>query len=131
MATKICVAVRVRPLNDNGESELFYSTPYSLTLTDKRHGSENIVVMQDTRTSITNPVTNEQRTFSFDHSIWSCSPKDAHYRGQEYVFENLGTQLLNNAFDGYNACLFAYGQTGSGKPVCLSLLSLARSASHH
>lgn len=23
--------------------------------------------------------------------------------------------VLNNAFDGYNACLFAYGQTGSGK----------------
>ena len=24
-------------------------------------------------------------------------------------------EVLNNAFDGYNACLFAYGQTGSGK----------------
>jgi len=23
--------------------------------------------------------------------------------------------VLNNAFQGYNACLFAYGQTGSGK----------------
>lgn len=23
--------------------------------------------------------------------------------------------MLNNAFEGYNACLFAYGQTGSGK----------------
>jgi kinesin family protein 1 len=23
--------------------------------------------------------------------------------------------VLNNAFEGYNACLFAYGQTGSGK----------------
>lgn len=23
--------------------------------------------------------------------------------------------MLDNAFDGYNACLFAYGQTGSGK----------------
>ena len=24
-------------------------------------------------------------------------------------------EMLNNAFEGYNACLFAYGQTGSGK----------------
>jgi len=23
--------------------------------------------------------------------------------------------VLNNAFEGFNACLFAYGQTGSGK----------------
>lgn len=24
-------------------------------------------------------------------------------------------EVLDNAFNGYNACLFAYGQTGSGK----------------
>lgn len=27
----------------------------------------------------------------------------------------MGQEVLNNAFDGFNACLFAYGQTGSGK----------------
>lgn len=26
-----------------------------------------------------------------------------------------GNEVLNNAFEGFNACLFAYGQTGSGK----------------
>lgn len=26
-----------------------------------------------------------------------------------------GKEVLDNAFAGYNACLFAYGQTGSGK----------------
>ena len=26
-----------------------------------------------------------------------------------------GIEVLNNAFEGFNACLFAYGQTGSGK----------------
>ena len=35
-------------------------------------------------------------------------------RLQEHVFNTLGTDLLDNAFKGYNACLFAYGQTGSG-----------------
>jgi len=32
---------------------------------------------------------------------------------QERVFEALGRDILANAFDGYNACIFAYGQTGN------------------
>ena len=28
---------------------------------------------------------------------------------------DLGGPLLDNAFEGYNNCIFAYGQTGSGK----------------
>ncbi len=31
------------------------------------------------------------------------------------VFESVGKQILDNAWDGYHCCLFAYGQTGSGK----------------
>ncbi|GCC36624.1 hypothetical protein chiPu_0015119 [Chiloscyllium punctatum] len=34
---------------------------------------------------------------------------------QDIVFKCLGENLLQNAFQGYNACIFAYGQTGSGK----------------
>ncbi|KAB0361352.1 hypothetical protein FD754_005508 [Muntiacus muntjak] len=34
---------------------------------------------------------------------------------QDDVFKCLGENILQNAFDGYNACIFAYGQTGSGK----------------
>ncbi|XP_051575077.1 kinesin-like protein KIF13A isoform X1 [Myxocyprinus asiaticus] len=37
------------------------------------------------------------------------------YAGQEVVFKCLGVGILDNAFQGYNACIFAYGQTGSGK----------------
>ena len=32
-----------------------------------------------------------------------------------FVIYSQGIELLENAFQGYNACLFAYGQTGSGK----------------
>ncbi|XP_069469694.1 kinesin-like protein KIF13A isoform X1 [Ambystoma mexicanum] len=39
----------------------------------------------------------------------------AKYAGQEVVFKSLGEGILDNAFQGYNACIFAYGQTGSGK----------------
>ena len=31
------------------------------------------------------------------------------------VYKDLGTTVLESAFQGYNACVFAYGQTGSGK----------------
>jgi hypothetical protein len=31
------------------------------------------------------------------------------------VFADLGKEVLDNAWQGYNSCLFAYGQTGSGK----------------
>uniref|UniRef100_A0A8C7IWN6 Kinesin family member 13A n=1 Tax=Oncorhynchus kisutch TaxID=8019 RepID=A0A8C7IWN6_ONCKI len=37
------------------------------------------------------------------------------FEGQEVVFQCLGEGILENAFQGYNACIFAYGQTGSGK----------------
>lgn len=33
-------------------------------------------------------------------------------KGQEVVFKCLGEGILENAFQGYNACIFAYGQTG-------------------
>lgn len=31
------------------------------------------------------------------------------------VFSDLGMDVIDSAFQGYNACIFAYGQTGSGK----------------
>ena len=32
-----------------------------------------------------------------------------------FAFSDLGTGVVDNAFNGYNVCVFAYGQTGSGK----------------
>jgi len=34
---------------------------------------------------------------------------------QQRVYDDLGANLLNHSFEGYNTCIFAYGQTGSGK----------------
>ena len=56
-----------------------------------------------------------QRVFAFDKSYWSFDKKDKSYAGQDSLFNDLGTPLLDNAFQGYNNCIFAYGQTGSGK----------------
>ncbi|KFP65948.1 Kinesin-like KIF13B, partial [Cariama cristata] len=56
------------------------------------------------------------QVFAYDHCFWSMdeSVKDK-YAGQDVVFKCLGENILQNAFEGYNACIFAYGQTGSGK----------------
>ena len=32
-----------------------------------------------------------------------------HYSDQDDVYKALGQQVLNNAWEGYNCCLFAYG----------------------
>ncbi|KFV49114.1 Kinesin-like KIF13B, partial [Tyto alba] len=56
------------------------------------------------------------QVFAYDHCFWSMdeSVKEK-YAGQDVVFKCLGENILQNAFEGYNACIFAYGQTGSGK----------------
>uniref|UniRef100_A0A4W3IBF0 Kinesin family member 13A n=1 Tax=Callorhinchus milii TaxID=7868 RepID=A0A4W3IBF0_CALMI len=63
-------------------------------------------------------VSNHDRkeVFAFDYCFWSMDEANkAKYAGQEIVFKCLGEGILENAFQGYNACIFAYGQTGSGK----------------
>ena len=37
------------------------------------------------------------------------------FADQEDLFNGVGKEVLANALEGFNACVFAYGQTGSGK----------------
>ncbi|KAI8484284.1 stAR- lipid transfer, partial [Branchiostoma belcheri] len=53
--------------------------------------------------------------FVFDYSYWSVDQNSPDYAAQEQIFQDLGTDVLASAFEGYNACVFAYGQTGTGK----------------
>lgn len=55
------------------------------------------------------------KEFTFDHSYWSHDTLDTNFASQEKVYNDLGTEVVDCAFEGYNACVFAYGQTGSGK----------------
>jgi len=57
----------------------------------------------------------KENVFAFDKSYWSFDRADSHYAGQDNLHTDLGKPLLDNAFQGYNNCIFAYGQTGSGK----------------
>jgi kinesin family protein 1 len=91
-------------------------------------GAKCIVQMKDAQTILVPPPEAEERmrsgkgakdmgqkVFAFDKSYWSFDRSDPHYAGQDNLHHDLGKPLLDNAFQGYNNCIFAYGQTGSGK----------------
>jgi len=78
------------------------------------------------QTSITDVDSGNKRDFAFDYSFWSHDqfettaegmlvPVDDKYADQMKVYEALGKEVLDNAWNGYHCCLFAYGQTGAGK----------------
>ncbi|KPI95088.1 Kinesin-like protein KIF13B [Papilio xuthus] len=56
-------------------------------------------------------ITKQPKTFAFDHCFYSLDSALPNFASQKTVFECLGRDILDNAFDGYNACIFAYGQT--------------------
>ncbi|KAG5184840.1 P-loop containing nucleoside triphosphate hydrolase protein, partial [Tribonema minus] len=56
-----------------------------------------------------------ERSFFFDHCLWSVGAADAHYCGQAAAYVRLGAAIVDSALQGYNCSLLAYGQTGSGK----------------
>lgn len=110
--SSVKVAVRVRPFNGR----------------EQERNATLIVEMSDGQTKLKDPSSGKTREFAFDKSYWShdgfdtdpetayMSPKPGSiYADQNLVFNDFGIPLLDNAFEGYNVCMFAYGQTGSGK----------------
>ncbi|KAH8671158.1 kinesin heavy chain [Xylariales sp. PMI_506] len=107
----IKVVVRVRPFNSR----------------EIERGSKCVVEMKNNQTILTPPPDAAhsnpkgakgdmtQKVFAFDRSYWSFDKNASNYAGQENLHNDLGKPLLDNAFEGYNNCIFAYGQTGSGK----------------
>ncbi|KAL2083296.1 hypothetical protein ACEWY4_021069 [Coilia grayii] len=100
------VAVRVRPLNKR----------------EKDLSSKVIVHMEGKTTSIINvkdALTNSSevkpKSFTYDFSYDSSNDEKPNFVSQDKVFTDLGHDVLEDAFEGYNACILAYGQTGSGK----------------
>eukprot|EP01060_Flectonema_neradi_P009602 TRINITY_DN16840_c0_g1_i1.p1 TRINITY_DN16840_c0_g1~~TRINITY_DN16840_c0_g1_i1.p1 ORF type:complete len:978 (+),score=241.68 TRINITY_DN16840_c0_g1_i1:45-2936(+) len=61
----------------------------------------------------------EKERFQYDSAIWSIPTDQQESDGKIYtqkdVFEEIGIDVLENTWSGYNNCIFAYGQTGSGK----------------
>ena len=105
------VAVRVRPFLGR----------------ETERGAKCCIDMNGPVTSIIDPETKKPKNFTFDYSFWSHDQfttdeegfnhmvPGGPYADQTYVYNVLGKQILDNAWNGYHCCLFAYGQTGSGK----------------
>jgi len=104
------VAVRVRPFN-NRERDL---------------NSKLCIEMNGATTTLLGHEDEKPRDFAFDYSFWShdgfredengyYQVEDERYADQRKVFDLVGKEVLDNAWEGYHCCLFAYGQTGSGK----------------
>ena len=104
------VAVRVRPFNSR----------------EKELGCKLCVEMNGNTTSLINPEDGKNRDFTFDYSFWSHDQFEFDeagysvgttdkYADQMRVFNLVGKEVLDNAWQGYHCCLFAYGQTGAGK----------------
>jgi hypothetical protein len=110
--SSVKVAVRIRPFNGR----------------ERDMNAVLCIAMNGPSTTITNPETKEPKTFAFDFSYWSHDgfhedenggliPDSDKYATQRMVFNDIGQDVLNSAFDGYNSTLFAYGQTGAGQII--------------
>uniref|UniRef100_A0AAG5DMM8 Kinesin-like protein unc-104 n=1 Tax=Anopheles atroparvus TaxID=41427 RepID=A0AAG5DMM8_ANOAO len=106
--SSVKVAVRVRPFNSR----------------EIARESKCIIEMSGNTTCITNPNLRERAgsseqvkrfNFNFDYSYWSHDPRDPEFSTQAMVYADIGEEMLQHSFDGYNVCIFAYGQTGAGK----------------
>lgn len=65
-------------------------------------------------------------SFQYDKLYWCCNSDHENFADQMTVFRGTALPLMDNAFDGYNACLFAYGQTGSGKSYSMMGIDAGR-----
>ncbi|XP_043798283.1 kinesin-like protein unc-104 isoform X18 [Apis laboriosa] len=102
--SSVKVAVRVRPFNNREISR----------------EAQCIIEMSGSTTSILNPKAppgskDSIKSFNYDYSYFSMDPNDANYSSQLMVYKDIGEEMLEHAFEGYNVCIFAYGQTGAGK----------------
>ncbi|XP_078664801.1 kinesin-like protein KIF13A isoform X9 [Branchiostoma floridae x Branchiostoma belcheri] len=103
--SNVKVAVRVRPMN---RRELGLATKCVVDM----EGNQTILAHPTTKPGERKP----PKTFAFDYCFWSMDETNTEkFSSQETVFKCVGADILENAFQGYNACIFAYGQTGSGK----------------
>eukprot|EP01044_Picomonas_judraskeda_P002360 COSAG03_NODE_167_length_11280_cov_8.065468_5_plen_716_part_00 len=90
----IIVAVRTRPLS----------------LTERVNENEQVILPTTNPRVIkaVSPEDGKDNDYTLDHTFWE-------EHTNEDVYNTLGKQTLENAFNGYNGTIFAYGQTGSGK----------------
>ncbi|KAK0175728.1 hypothetical protein PV327_009456 [Microctonus hyperodae] len=102
--SSVKVAVRVRPFNNR---EIVREAQCIIEMTGNTTTIINPKAPPNTKEAI--------KSFNYDYSYHSMDSNDAHYSSQIMVYKDIGEEMLQHAFEGYNVCIFAYGQTGAGK----------------
>ncbi|CCG83519.1 Kinesin family protein [Taphrina deformans PYCC 5710] len=113
-SSAVRVVVRVRPLNAREQAR------NAKCLISMDPSTQSTTISPPDETDLGNTRAHrrrleEDKQFTYDVSLWSVDPDDAHYADQSALHRCLGQEFVNHAFAGYNCCIFAYGQTGSGK----------------
>lgn len=85
--SSVRVAVRVRPLNR------------------REQGTKSITEVSNDSICLIDPATKKKKKFSYDF-VYDVDTE------QVQLYNDIGKRVINNAFQGYNSCVFAYGLTG-------------------
>ncbi|KAI8826691.1 uncharacterized protein EV422DRAFT_592939 [Fimicolochytrium jonesii] len=111
--SSVKVVIRVRPFN---EREIFKGARKIVSVNGKAVQLTKPGGTGGSESRLTASIAEEtQRAFTFDNCFWSFAESDDHFASQETVYNAVGKDILEHAFEGYNTCVFAYGQTGAGK----------------
>jgi kinesin family protein 1 len=90
-----------------------------LRFSELARGAKPLIRMQGNQTFLDPPEVGstqdtkratERKTmpFSFDKSYWSAGPRDEPgYCSQQTLYDDLGKELLDHGFAGFNACILA------------------------
>ncbi|KAK8850531.1 hypothetical protein IAR55_004449 [Kwoniella newhampshirensis] len=105
----IKVVVRCRPLNAR---ELARGARDLISM----EGNQTILDPPEQHASSSSRATEKKpMAFSFDKSYWSAGPRDdPKHASQQTLYEDLGVDLLDHSFEGFNTCIFAYSMMGYG-----------------
>ncbi|KAF8075903.1 kinesin-like protein [Lyophyllum atratum] len=114
----IKVVVRCRPLNSRelarGAKPLIRMTGNQTIIDPPEAGSA-----QDSKRA----TERKQLAFSFDKSYWSAGPRDEpEYCSQQTLYDDLGKELLDHGFSGFNACILASNLSGEGSGKSYSMM---------
>lgn len=121
------VAVRVRPFN---ERELALNSKCIIKMQENKTIIDQMSAATGTGTG-SGTAGSTPKEFIYDASYWSFNKNDVHFKTQMDIFNDLGQTTINNAFDGYNACICAYGQTGSGKSYSMMGMNISDAENDH
>src|SRR4051812_18761390 len=97
------VLMMIMMMMNNNDNDIFiYNSEIAMD-------AKVIVNMAGAKTTLLDPSgATPPRDFTFDFSYWSFDSAAPNFATNPKVYSDLGVSVLNNAWEGYNCCLFAY-----------------------